>query len=107
MTGFVEWSGSGHRERAEELSGGREAFEERARNLLAWARAWRLAEMRQERGLTQDQVAARMGVSNGRVSQIENGQVSGNEVIARYIQALGGSLVMFAVFDDGELRKVG
>ncbi|MGP3968464.1 helix-turn-helix domain-containing protein [Streptomyces sp. 6N223] len=107
MTGFVKWSESGHKERAEELSGGREAFEESAASMLAWARAWRLAEMRQERGLTQEQVAARMGVSKGRVSQIESGQVSGNEVIARYVQALGGSLIMVAVFDDGELRKIG
>ncbi|MGP4109992.1 helix-turn-helix domain-containing protein [Streptomyces sp. 4N509B] len=107
MTGFVKWSESGHRERAEELSGGPEAFLEGAAQLLARTRAWRLAEVRRERGLTQEQVAVRMGVSKGRVSQIESGQVSGNDVIARYVQAIGGSLIMVAVFDDGELRRVG
>ncbi|GAA2474435.1 MULTISPECIES: helix-turn-helix domain-containing protein [Actinomycetes] len=107
MSGYGKWSGSGHRERAEELAGGREAFFAGAERLLAQARAWRLVEMRQERGFTQTQVAERMGVSKGRVSQIESGQVSGTEVVARYVEALGGSLVMVAVFADGELRKVG
>ncbi|MEW2492184.1 helix-turn-helix domain-containing protein [Streptomyces nodosus] len=107
MSGYVRWSAGGHRERAEELSGGGEAFLEGARRMVAEARAWRLVEMRRERGFTQAQVAERMGVSKGRVSQIESGQVSGTEVVARYVEALGGSLVMVAVFGDGELRKVG
>lgn len=63
--------------------------------------------MRRERGFNQAQVAERMGVSKGRVSQIESGQVAGTEVVARYVEALGKSLVMVAVFADGELRKVG
>ncbi|MEN8653615.1 helix-turn-helix transcriptional regulator [Streptomyces sp. 21So2-11] len=52
-------------------------------------------------------LAEGMGVSKGRVSQIESGQVSGTDVVARYVAALGGNLVMVAIFDDGELRKVG
>ncbi|MFI6087081.1 helix-turn-helix domain-containing protein [Streptomyces sp. NPDC051218] len=107
MSGHIRWSASGHRERAEELAGGRGEFLEGAQRMLAEARAWRLVEMRQERGYTQAQVAERMGVSKGRVSQIESGRVSGTDVMARYVEALGGSLVMVAVFDDGELRKVG
>ncbi|SFK31431.1 helix-turn-helix domain-containing protein [Streptomyces pini] len=107
MNGFVKWSESGHRQRAEELAGGKAEFEEGARRLLVEARAWRLVEMRRERGFTQTEVAERMGISKGRVSQIESGQVSGSGVIARYVQALGGSLMMVAVFDDGDLRKVG
>ncbi|WP_225447591.1 helix-turn-helix transcriptional regulator [Streptacidiphilus sp. PB12-B1b] len=75
--------------------------------MLDQARAWRLVELRKERGFTQAQVAERMGVSPGRVSQIESGQVSGQEVIERYVEALGGSLVVVAVFGDGDLRKVG
>ena len=107
MSGYTKWSASGHRERAEKLTGGREPFLAGAERLLAETRAWRLAEMRQERGFTQAQVAERMGLSKGRVSQIESGQVSGTDVVARYIEALGGNLVMVAVFADGELRKVG
>ena len=48
-----------------------------------------------------------MGVTKGRVSQIESGQVSGTDVVARYVEALRGNLVMVAVFGDGEPRKVG
>lgn len=107
MTGFAKWSDTGHKERAEQLSGGPDAFDEGARRLVAEARAWRLVEMRHERGLTQVQLADRMGVSKGRVSQIESGQVSGSDIIARYVRALGGDLIMVAVFDDGEFRKVG
>jgi DNA-binding XRE family transcriptional regulator len=107
VSGHIRWSATGHRERAEELAGGPDAFLEGAQRMLAEARAWRLVEMRQERGYTQAQVAEHMGVSKGRVSQIESGQVSGTDIVARYIEALGGSLVMVAVFDDGELRKVG
>jgi DNA-binding XRE family transcriptional regulator len=107
VSGDVRWSASGHRERAEELAGGRDEFLEGAQRVLAEAQAWRLVELRRERGFTQAQVAERMGVSKGRVSQIEGGQVSGTDVVARYVEALGGSLVMVAVFDDGELRKVG
>jgi DNA-binding XRE family transcriptional regulator len=107
VSGYVRWSASGHRKRAEELAGDRDAFLEGAQRMLAEARAWRLVDMRQERGFTQAQVAERMGVSKGRISQIESGQVSGTDVVARYVEALGGSLVMVAVFGDGELRKVG
>jgi DNA-binding XRE family transcriptional regulator len=107
VNGHVAWSASGHRERAEELAGGRDAFVEGTQRMLTEARARRLADMRQERGITQAQVAERMGVSKGRVSQIGSGQVSGTDVVARYVEALGGGLVMVAVFGDGELRKVG
>ncbi|MFJ2826684.1 helix-turn-helix domain-containing protein [Streptomyces sp. NPDC087263] len=107
MSGYVSWSDSGHRERAETLAGGRDAFLEGAQRMLTEAQAWRLVDMRQERGFTQAQVAERMGVSKGRVSQIESGQVSGTDVVARYVEALGGNLVLVAVFGDGELRKVG
>ncbi|SDL91333.1 helix-turn-helix domain-containing protein [Streptomyces wuyuanensis] len=106
MTGRIKWSASGHRERAEEVAGGHDAFVRGAEQLLAEARAWRLTEMREERGHTQAQVAERMGVSKERVSQIESGQVSGTEIMAHYIQALGRSLMLVAVFDDGDLRKV-
>ena len=34
-----------------------------------------------------------MGVTNGRVSQIERGKISGQEVLARYAIALGGRLL--------------
>jgi len=74
--------------------------------LLAQVRAHRLAEMRKRRGLTQRQVAQAMGVTVGRVSQIENGELAGIDVLDRYVHALGGDLQIVADFGD-EQFKVG
>ncbi|MEZ5090178.1 MAG: helix-turn-helix transcriptional regulator [Micropruina sp.] len=51
-------------------------------------------------GLTQADVAERMGVTKSRVSQIERGEVSTVDVIARYVQAIGGHLQISAIFGD-------
>ena len=60
----------------------------------------RLAEERKQRGLTQAQLAQTMGVTPGRVSQIECGELSTIEAIARYVQPLGGHLELVANFAD-------
>ena len=44
-----------------------------------------------------------MGVTPGRVSQIERGELSTIEAIARYVQALGGHLELVATFADHSL----
>jgi len=72
--------------------------------MLDDARGWRLAEMRKRRGLTQEQVATRMGISIARVSQIERGDVSTQDVLNRYITALGGTLKLIADFGDEQLK---
>jgi transcriptional regulator with XRE-family HTH domain len=64
------------------------------------------AEIRRRRGLTQAQVAERMGVGKSRVSQIEQGRVSTREVLDRHVEALGGRLSLMADFCD-ELLRVG
>jgi hypothetical protein len=63
MSGVSRWRESGHLERAVETAGGQEAFDVAVAAMLDDARGWRLAEMRKRRGLTQEQVAVRMGVS--------------------------------------------
>ena len=72
--------------------------------MLDDARGWRLAEMRKRRGMTQEQVAARMGVSVARVSQIESGDVSTQDVLSRFVAALGGTLKLIADFGDEQLK---
>jgi hypothetical protein len=64
--------------RAEQVarSGGEVAVEAGKAELLAQVVGHRLAEVRRARGFTQAQIAERMGVTKGRVSQIERGQVS-------------------------------
>ena len=75
-----------------------------ARQLLARARGHQLAETRKLLGLTQKQIAASMGISVARVSQIEHGEVTSFEVIARYVEALGGRLDLVADFGDRTIR---
>lgn len=48
--------------------------------------------MREAGGLTQQQVADRMSVTKDQVSQIEQGKVSGQDVVARFAAPLGGRL---------------
>ena len=55
--------------------------------------------MRKRRGLTHEQVAG-MGVSVARVSQIESGDVSTQDVLNRFVTALGGTLKLIADFGD-------
>jgi DNA-binding XRE family transcriptional regulator len=104
MSEVRRWRASGHLERAVETAGGREAFEASLGRMLDEARGWRLADMRKRRGLTQEQVATRMGVSVARVSQIEGGDVSTQDVLNRYVAALGGTLKLIADFGDEQLK---
>jgi len=68
--------------------------------LLSELKAHRLAQARKHRGLTQRDVAAAMGVSAGRVSQIERGEVTSVEVLGRYADAVGGRLRVVIDFGD-------
>jgi transcriptional regulator with XRE-family HTH domain len=56
--------------------------------------------------MTQQQVADKMGVTKGRVSQIEQGKISGHDVLARYAAALGGRLHQAIYFGDGDITAI-
>jgi DNA-binding XRE family transcriptional regulator len=103
VTDFHDWEDI----RAELDDGDEVALvEERART-EAWVSAFHLAEERKRLGLTQKEVAELMGVTPGRISQIENGDLDVNEVatLSRYAQALGARLRI--IFDYGnDLRQV-
>ena len=81
-----------------------EEIEAGARRLLAQARGRQLAEIRRQLGPGQKQIATVMGVSAARVSQIEHGEATSVEVIARYVEALGGRLDLVADFGDRTVR---
>ena len=87
-----------------QTAGGQQAFNAAVSAMLDDARGWRLAEMRKRRGLTQEQVATRIGVSVARASQIENGDVSAQDVLKRFVTALGGTLYLVADFGDEQLK---
>ena len=100
MTEFHEWEDI----RAELHDGDDAALVARTE---AWINAFHLAEERKRLGLTQREVADHMGVTPGRVSQIENGDLEVNEVatLGRYAQALGARLRI--IFDYGnDLRQI-
>ena len=85
----------------------RAAFDAHAawlRRLLAENRGHQLAETRKQLGLAQKDIAAALGVSIARISQIEHGEVASFEVIARYVEALGGRLDLVADFGDRTVR---
>lgn len=104
MSELRRWRDSGHLDRAIETAGSREAFDAGVGRMLDEARGWRLAELRRRRGLTQEQVATRMEVTTARISQIENGDVATQDVLDRYIAALGGTLKLIADFGDEQLK---
>ncbi|MBP2319727.1 putative transcriptional regulator [Kibdelosporangium banguiense] len=66
---------------------------------------YRLAELRQQAGLTQTDIARIMGVSQARISQLEHGDAHQLEVdtIRRYVTALGGALKIVVDFADHEV----
>lgn len=104
MSSYVRWKDI----RAEQVrrAGGDEAVEAGKEELLAQVVGHRLAEIRRARGFTQQQVAERMGITKGRVSQIEQGKISGQDVVARFAAALGGRLHQAIYFDDGDIAAI-
>jgi DNA-binding XRE family transcriptional regulator len=62
-----------------------------------------LAELRTERGLTQVQLAERLGTSQENVSRIERAEDTQMSTIRRYVEALGGNLELHAVFEDRDV----
>ncbi|RKS08851.1 helix-turn-helix protein [Nocardiopsis sp. Huas11] len=95
MSGYGKWDRDDYIDRV----GGPQEAERRRKALLARVDAQRLVGIGKERGLTQSDVAERMGVTKGRVSQIEQGEVFTVDAIARYVRALGGELRLTADFD--------
>jgi DNA-binding XRE family transcriptional regulator len=103
MGDFHDWNDI----RAELHDGDDAALDAERARTEAWISAFHLAEERKRLGLTQRQVAELMGVTPGRVSQIENGDLEANEVatLSRYARALGAR--MRIIFDYGhDLRQI-
>lgn len=74
--------------------------------MVAAQRAYQLAEVRKNLGLTQADVANRIHVSQRRVSAVEHGELSQTQIgtVASYVEALGGRIKIIADFGDNEYR---
>jgi len=68
-------------------------------------RAHRLADVRKQQSMTQNDLAVVMKVSQARVSKIERGNLSRTEIgtLQSYVEALGGKLRVVADFGDQTL----
>jgi DNA-binding XRE family transcriptional regulator len=96
MSSYTKWDRAAYIERV----GGEEEAEHRRKALMARQSGQRLAEERKRHGLTQAQLAPAMGVTPGRVSQIERGELATIDAVSRYVEALGGRLDLVASFGD-------
>jgi transcriptional regulator with XRE-family HTH domain len=61
-----------------------------------------LQELRERRGITQEQVAGQLETSRPNVSRIEREIDVRMSTLQRYVEALGGELELVARFPDGE-----
>jgi transcriptional regulator with XRE-family HTH domain len=61
-----------------------------------------LNELRERRGITQEQVAAQLETSRPNVSRIEREDDVRMTTLQRYVMALGGELELVVRFPDGE-----
>jgi DNA-binding XRE family transcriptional regulator len=64
--------------------------------MLASISGSQLAEIRKQLGLTQTQLAEASGLSQARISQIENGTATSLESLRAYVTGLGGHLDIVA-----------
>ena len=84
----------------------RERVDEHKERMLAEVRAYRLRELREQAGLTQQQLADRIGVSQRQVSKIEHGDIDNAKVgtIRGYLEAVGGGLTLEYVSGDERVQ---
>jgi transcriptional regulator with XRE-family HTH domain len=61
-----------------------------------------LRDLRERRGVTQEQVAGQLGTSRPNVSRIESEDDVRVSTLQRYVAALGGELELVARFPDGQ-----
>ncbi|EWM14313.1 helix-turn-helix domain-containing protein [Kutzneria sp. 744] len=77
-----------------------------ARNRVeAYVLGFRLGQLREQARVTQTELARRMGVSQPRVSQLEQGDLNQLTVdtVRRYAEALGGQLKIVVDFEDHDV----
>jgi ribosome-binding protein aMBF1 (putative translation factor) len=63
-----------------------------------------LDELRRARDLSQQDLAERLGATQPEVSRIENRLDTYVSTLRRFIEAMGGELVIVARFPDGDMR---
>jgi DNA-binding XRE family transcriptional regulator len=72
--------------------------------MLASVSGAQLAEIRKQLGMTQAQLGEATGLSQARISQIENGAVTKLETLRAYVAGLGGHLDVVARIGNIQLN---
>ena len=85
-----------------------EQMEDARQKTQTFIEAYSLKEARKASNMTQVQVAETIGVSQNRVSRMENGDMDAMSIdsLRRYIAALGGNLILVADLPSGEVTLV-
>lgn len=84
----------------------RDRVDAHKKRMLAEMRAYRLRELREAAGLTQAQLAERIGVGQRQVSKIENGDLDSAKIgtIRSYLAAVGGGMAIEYVIGDERVQ---
>lgn len=72
----------------------------------AMTEAQRLTELRASRGVTQVELAGRLGIRQASVSQLEHRDDLFVSTLRQYVEALGGRLEVAAVFEGEEPVRI-
>ncbi len=82
--------------------------DEARRRTQEYVEAYNLRQARKSCDLTQVQLADAMGVSQNRISRMENGDIDSMSIdtIRRYVEALGGSITVVADLPTGKVSLV-
>ncbi|MDQ0028750.1 helix-turn-helix domain-containing protein [Arthrobacter bambusae] len=84
----------------------RAAVDAQKKHLLDEVRAYRLRQLREASELTQVELAARLHVSQNRVSRIEHGDIDRAQVdtLRTYVEAVGGRLRVEVELGDERIQ---
>jgi DNA-binding XRE family transcriptional regulator len=107
MTNFVSWDDVKAKARAADPTWDNpERTEQRRQNrteMLAAVHGTRLADLRKQFGMTQVQLGQATGLSQARISQIENGTEVSLDVLRTYVTGLGGQVEVVVRVGDVRL----
>jgi DNA-binding XRE family transcriptional regulator len=108
MTNFVSWDDVKAKARAADPTwDSPERAEQRRQNrteMLAAVHGARLADLRKQFRMTQVQLAQTTGLSQARISQIENGTEVSLDVLRTYVTGLGGQVEVVVRVGDVRLN---